>query len=51
MAARFELQSALYAGRAPIGTTGGGGSGLGPNIYNSGWLYGDISLFEGRAES
>ncbi|NWF84970.1 MAG: TolC family protein [Bryobacteraceae bacterium] len=48
---RFELQSALYArgtGANADGTTGGGASGLGPNVYN--WALGftaTFPLFEG----
>jgi len=48
---RFELQSALYArgtGANPDGTTGGAGSGLGPNIYNWGLGFtATFPLFEG----
>jgi outer membrane protein TolC len=43
---RFQLQSALYArgtGVNPDFTTGGGASGLGPNIYN--WGVGFTMLF------
>jgi outer membrane protein TolC len=48
---RFELQSALYArgtGANPDGTTGGGASGLGPNVYNWGLGFtATFPLFEG----
>jgi outer membrane protein TolC len=48
---KFELQSALYArgtGANADGTTGGGASGLGPNVYNWGLGFtATFPLFEG----
>lgn len=48
---KFELQSALYARGTRAqgdGTTGGGGSGLGPNVYNWGLGFtATFPLFEG----